>query len=200
MRTLKNRILALICLLMATSNYATVFTFTDDYPKNLKIDAINYAFEIELSDETDEITCELTIDVRFLGTGVKNLRLDLVNASKELNNKGMVVSRVSSNGKALSYSHENDVLNIKLPSPSLLNQASKFVIVYKGIPSSGLKIGKNKYGDRTFFSDNWPNKARNWLATIDQEIVLFLVTIGQTKHGVGLPLSIILTIRPCVNL
>ena len=167
MRTLKNRILTLICLLMATSNYATVFTFTDDYPKNLKIDAINYAFEIELSDETDEITCELTIDVRFLGTGVKNLRLDLVNASKELNNKGMVVSRVSSNGKALSYSHENDVLNIKLPSPSFLNQASKFVIVYKGIPSSGLKIGKNKYGDRTFFSDNWPNKARNWLATID---------------------------------
>ena len=79
----------------------------------------------------------------------------------------MVVSRVSSNGKALSYSHENDVLNIKLPSPSSFNQRRKFIIVYKGTPSSGLKIGKNKYGDRTFFSDNWPNKARNWLATID---------------------------------
>ncbi|MCJ7467490.1 MAG: M1 family peptidase, partial [Maribacter sp.] len=25
----------------------------------------------------------------------------------------------------------------------------------------------NKYGDRTFFSDNWPDKGRNWLATID---------------------------------
>jgi hypothetical protein len=81
---------------MTTSNYATVFTFTDDYPKNPKIDAINYAFKIELSDETDEIACDLTIDVRFLGAGVKNLRLDLVNASQELNNKGMVVSRVSS--------------------------------------------------------------------------------------------------------
>ena len=30
MRTLKNRILALICLLMATSNYAKVFAFTDN--------------------------------------------------------------------------------------------------------------------------------------------------------------------------
>ena len=71
MRILKNRILVLICLLMVTSSFATVFTFTDDYPKNPKIDAINYAFKIELSDETDEIVCDLTIDVRFLGAGVK---------------------------------------------------------------------------------------------------------------------------------
>ena len=46
MRILKNRILVLICLLMVTSNFATAFTFTDDYPKNPKIDAINYAFKI----------------------------------------------------------------------------------------------------------------------------------------------------------
>ena len=167
MRTLKNRILVPICLLIAISNYAKVIAFTDNYPKNPKIDAINYAFKIELSDKTDEIFCDLTIDVRFLGADVKNLRLDLANASKELDNKGMVVSHVSSNGEALSYSHENDVLNIRLPSPSSINQLSKFNIVYKGVPYSGLKIGKNKYGDRTFFSDNWPNKARNWLATID---------------------------------
>ena len=96
MRTLKNRILVLICLLMVTSSYATVFAFTDNYPKNPKIDAINYTFKIELSDETDEIVCDLTIDVRFLGAGVKNLRLDLVNASQELNNKGMVVMQVVS--------------------------------------------------------------------------------------------------------
>jgi aminopeptidase N len=167
MRTLKNRILVPICLLIAISNYAKVIAFTDNYPKNPKIDAINYAFKIELSDKTDEIVCDLTIDVRFLGADVKNLRLDLVNASKELDNKGMIVSHVSLNGEALSYSHENDVLNIRLPSPSSINQLSKFNIVYKGVPYSGLKIGKNKYGDRTFFSDNWPNKARNWLATID---------------------------------
>jgi aminopeptidase N len=39
--------------------------------------------------------------------------------------------------------------------------------MYKGVPDIGLKIANNKYGDRTFFSDNWPNKGRNWLATID---------------------------------
>ncbi|MDX2057463.1 MAG: M1 family metallopeptidase, partial [Gemmatimonadales bacterium] len=30
-----------------------------------------------------------------------------------------------------------------------------------------LLIGRNKHGDRTFFSDNWPNRARHWLPTID---------------------------------
>jgi aminopeptidase N len=30
-----------------------------------------------------------------------------------------------------------------------------------------LKIANNKYGDRTFFSDNWPDKGRHWLAIVD---------------------------------
>ena len=38
----------------------------DNYPKNPKIDAINYIFNIELSDETDEIICESKVDVRYL--------------------------------------------------------------------------------------------------------------------------------------
>ena len=40
-------------------------------------------------------------------------------------------------------------------------------IAYAGVPASGLKIGANKHGERTFFSDNWPDKARHWLPTVD---------------------------------
>ena len=54
-----------------------------------------------------------------------------------------------------------------MPKPSLVNQFSKYKIKYRGIPQTGLIIGENKYGDRTFFSDNWPNLTRHWLATID---------------------------------
>ena len=39
--------------------------------------------------------------------------------------------------------------------------------MYGGVAATGLIIGPNKHGDRTFFSDNWPNKARNWLPTVD---------------------------------
>ena len=40
-------------------------------------------------------------------------------------------------------------------------------VKYSGIPVTGLIIGENMHGDRTFFSDNWPNKARNWLPLVD---------------------------------
>ncbi|MGB5275445.1 MAG: M1 family aminopeptidase, partial [Flavobacteriaceae bacterium] len=143
------------------------FPATDRYPKNPNIDAINYTFRIALSDTTDAITCEETIDIQYRAAGVETLRLDLVNASTTLGNKGMVVDQVISEGKSLSFTHENDVLMITLPSPSVLDQQSSYSVTYKGVPASGLKIAKNKYGDRTFFSDNWPDKGRNWLATID---------------------------------
>jgi len=140
---------------------------TDNYPKNPNINAINYTFRINLSDTTDEIRCEETVDIRYLAAGITTLRLDLIKASEKLANKGMVVSKVVSKGKILMYTHENDALIIKLPTPAKLNQRSSYTIFYKGVPATGLKIANNKYGDRTFFSDNWPNKGRNWLATID---------------------------------
>lgn len=142
-------------------------TLADTYPKNPKIDALNYAFKIELSDATDEILVALTMDVRFVGEGVKSLRLDLINASPAQGGKGMTVTSVTSEGLALAYRHSNDELIITFDPAPAVNQHMKFVITYKGIPATGLKIAKNKYGDRTFFSDNWPNKARHWLAVID---------------------------------
>ena len=165
MKTIQNIFFPLLYFIMVINSYSSNFTPTDPYPKNPNIDAINYAFKIELSDATDEIKCELTLDLQFLTQGIQNIRLDLVNLNN--NGLGMVVSAVSSDGKTLSFTHQNDVLNITLPSASSLNQRNKYKIVYHGIPATGLIIGKNKYGDRTFFSDNWPNKARNWLASID---------------------------------
>ncbi len=139
----------------------------DTYPKNPKVDVLNYAFGVVLSDNTDEIQCSATIDVRFVADGVAVLRLDLIAASAALQNKGMTVSRILCDGKAVKYSHEHNELNITLPSASKQNERHQFIISYRGIPADGLKIGKNKYGDRCFFSDNWPDKGRNWLCTID---------------------------------
>jgi aminopeptidase N len=38
---------------------------------------------------------------------------------------------------------------------------------YRGFPRDGLIIGKNAYGDRTLFADNWPNRAHYWFPTPD---------------------------------
>ena len=42
-----------------------------------------------------------------------------------------------------------------------------YTIVYHGIPADGLIISTNKFGHRTFFGDNWPNRAHNWLPCVD---------------------------------
>jgi aminopeptidase N len=157
----------LLILLVLPVYSLMALPFSDSYPKNRNIDALNYTFNIEVSDTTDEIKCEETIEIRYLAAGETRLRLDLIKASEKLEDKGMVVSKVLSEGQTLAYTHENDVLTIQLPTPSTLEQRTSYSVIYKGVPATGLKIANNKYGDRTFFSDNWPNKGRNWLATID---------------------------------
>ena len=157
-------IIGLLVLLMLQS---TVSALTDGYPKNTKIDVLNYIFNLELSDVTDEILCEAVVDVKFLDVNVKTLRLDLIKRADKLNGKGMKVSNVLSNGQDLKFSHINDELVISLPELSQQHQRLKIIIKYKGVPATGLKIGNNKYGDRTFFSDNWPNRGRHWLPIID---------------------------------
>jgi aminopeptidase N len=146
--------------LVLTSMLFAAGCYGDIYPKNPKVDIINYIFRISLSDDTDEINCVETVDVRYAGEGVQVLRLDLVNET-------MKVRSVTSDGNQLSFTHQNNELLISLPSGSVLNQLSNYTIVYSGKPASGLKIANNKHGDRTFFSDNWPDKGRHWLAIVD---------------------------------
>ncbi|MGZ3874952.1 MAG: M1 family aminopeptidase, partial [Mucilaginibacter sp.] len=48
------------------------------------------------------------------------------------------------------------------------------------VPADGLIISTNKFGHRTFFGDNWPNRAHNWLPCADypadKATVDFIVT------------------------
>ncbi|MGA1544548.1 MAG: M1 family aminopeptidase [Saprospiraceae bacterium] len=139
----------------------------DTYPKNPAIDVLHYTFKIQLSDLHDTIVCNTTVDFRAMEAGVGQLRLDLINAKSQLQGKGMEVEGVEMRGVKLKYSHEEDVLMVDLPQPSQVNERFQIVVRYRGIPAEGLYIGINKYGDRTFFSDNWPNRTRHWLATVD---------------------------------
>jgi len=140
---------------------------TDNYPKNPDIDIQHYRFALILSDDSDEVRGEAEIDVLLKKNGITRLRFDLINKSTAYADKGMTVTDVTVNGQLLVHIHENDVLFIDLPKPSAADEKIKITIQYAGIPATGLIIGPNKYNDRTFFSDNWPNKARHWLPTVD---------------------------------
>ena len=154
-------------LLILFGFYNNSYAIIDPYPKNEKVDILNYIFDITLSDSSDLVKFKVTIDLRVLDTGVEKIRLDLVNNSKKLGNKGMTVNEIKSSGSHLNFLHEQNELWIKMNKILKKNDRIKLIIFYEGIPFEGLQIGENKYGDRTFFSDNWPNKGRHWLATVD---------------------------------
>ncbi len=147
--------------------FAAPETPRDTYPKNPGIDALNYAFRIEVTDTSDAIAGELTMDLRFVATGVRAVRLDLANADASRAGQGMRVLAVTFNGDSVRFTHDNDALVIPLSSAPDAQTRARLVVRYAGIPASGLAIGRNCHGDRTFFSDNWPNRARHWLPTID---------------------------------
>ena len=71
------------------------------------------------------------------------------------------------NNVKVEFKHEHDALFIQLGGPAEKDKISTIVIRYKGVPADGLKIGPTKFGDRSFFNENWPNRARHWLPTVD---------------------------------
>lgn len=166
MQVKKIAVLLLVCLVSLDIWASPVSPFLDSYPKNPNIDILHYSFSLNLSDATNVIKAKASITFLFKKDNINKLRLDLINAGDGADAKGMRVSMVESNGKALIWLHKADVLWIDLPSAKA-NIDQTITIAYEGIPKDGFYIGKNKYGDRSFFSDNWPNKARNWLPTVD---------------------------------
>ena len=135
----------------------------DPYPKNPNIDILNYSFELHLNDSNNIIYGEANISLN-IKPSEKNVRLDLISQSNSGN--GMVVKKVLFNGNEISYSHLNDEININTENVKY-SSSDVITIKYSGIPITGLIIGPNMHGDRTLFSDNWPNKARNWLPLVD---------------------------------
>jgi len=136
----------------------------DTYPRQPGIDSQHYIFRITLSDDSDEITGETTAEFRFVKDGVTEIALDLASPA---DGKGMTVTSVAFDGSPAKFTHESDWLVINLPFAPHAGDLHRLTIQYHGIPASGLRIGANKYGERCFFSQNWPNLARQWLPMID---------------------------------
>jgi aminopeptidase N len=152
------RMAAWLCALAGSLLYA------DSYVRQPGADVQHYVFRIALSDTTDEIFGETTVTVRFAEDGVGEFALDLASAAK---GKGMSVTGVATGGAPARYTHRGDRLAIAVVPASEAGELREFTVRYHGVPAGGLRIGPNQYGERTFFSDNWPDRARQWLPTVD---------------------------------
>ncbi len=79
----------------------------------------------------------------------------------------MTVTSVTDGDSALTFAQRGDVLRITFATPSRAGEHMTLSLAYHGTPATGFRIGNNRYGDRSFVSNDWPNLAHNWLATID---------------------------------
>ena len=133
-----------------------LFLGMNTFGQHVHEDVQNYHVRLSVSDSSNLIRVHETIVVLRESTE-DSVLLDLADAMK--------VSSIKWNGTDVHFEHKNSLLSI----PPKQNESLKTSIdvTYEGVPTDGLIIGKNKYNERTFFGDNWPNRAHNWIACND---------------------------------
>lgn len=149
--------------------------FLPGYFQAQGIDVLKYSVDIHISGTSDTIRVRESITLRYTSPA-PSISLDLASYDGKY---GMMVTSVWQNGIPLSYKHKNNLLMFR-PQHMEKGSEATFNIDFFGIPSDGLVMGKNRYGDRTIFGDNWPNRAHLWFACVDhpsdKALVDFTVT------------------------
>jgi aminopeptidase N len=175
---------------------ATAHLSADTYVRQPGIRLAHYTFDITVGDANDEIVMTETVDVGFVAAGAASLDLDLCRFSAApraaltpdnrhdpcaeptgggrgapptppSGGKGMNVTAVTIGSQPVAFTHDRDLVHITLPRTYKAGEHCEIVLTYHGVPATGLLIGKNRYGDREFFSNPWPDKVRNYLAVVD---------------------------------
>jgi aminopeptidase N len=130
----------------------------DDYPRRPELDALQYRVRLALAESGDEIRAETEIVFALKAAGVRAVVLDLA---------GLTVDGVTENGRAAQFTRAGARLSVALGGTYRAGDLLTLSVKYHGAPSDGLFFKRNKFGDRTVFADNWPDRARHWLPSID---------------------------------
>lgn len=119
------------------------------------IDVVHYEIAIELPDTGAFIRGDVIVALRR-ASNVDRLVLDLVDALKVL--------RVEVDGRTVTAQHAGNTLDIPLDGAGVTPQVR---VRYEGVVTDGLIVRKDGKGRWTWFGDNWPDRARHWLPTVD---------------------------------
>ena len=125
-------------------------------------DVQQYDLSLTLNDTTNRIAGTTGVTVRYV-RDVTSFRLALVGPS--LNDTGMTVTSVQQDGAGVPFTQDSAGINLSVNARE--GAVRTYIISYAGIPADGLIISTNKFGKRTFFTDNWPDRAHNWFPCID---------------------------------
>ncbi len=130
----------------------------DTYIRQTAVDIVRYEISLELTDRSDVIAATTTIHVRMRENRVSGMKLDF---------EGMRTDRVRVHGSERQFQHRDGTLSFSFDRIYTRDELAIVDVSYHGKPEHGLLIGRNRYGRRVFFSENWPDRARHWIPSID---------------------------------
>lgn len=124
-------------------------------PYRPAIDVLDYDITLNLPDTGAVIRA--TVIVTFDRTqATDSLVLDL---------RDLVVRRATLDGRAVSFARGDSTVSILLPRRH--TGAFRALVEYGGRVVDGLIVRTDSAGRWTGFGDNWPNRARHWIASVD---------------------------------
>jgi aminopeptidase N len=126
------------------------------------VDVQHYDYTLTLNDSTNWIAGTAIVTVRFL-RDTKSFRLDLVGHGND--GMGMTVFTIEEGKQEVKFQQDSAVVQLAIRARK--GETRTYKLAYAGIPRDGLIISSNKFGNRTFFSDNWPDRAHNWIPCVD---------------------------------
>ena len=126
-------------------------------------DVLHYDLNIILSKDSKQIQLNEALQIRLLAP-TSQLILDLMAPHQQ--KPGMKVRSVTAPYQNVKWQQTAEQLLIELPAQLQKGDIQLFIQM-SGEPSDGLIMNDNKYGDPTFFADNWPNRAHYWYACND---------------------------------
>jgi aminopeptidase N len=118
------------------------------------IDVLDYIFTIDLPDTGATIKGDAMLTLRRTAR-TDSLVLDL---------RDLKVARVLLDGRTRRFVRDDSTIRIRLPREG---NTFRVTVHYNGKVADGLIARRDSAKRWTYFGDNWPNRARHWLPTVD---------------------------------
>lgn len=122
------------------------------------LDVLSYHVELSLQESETSFLGRVLIGIALEEPLPRELRLDLV---------GLRVDEVRIDGSEVTFRRDPERLVITLPEEAGAGDELGVEVHYHGSPRDGLIMRRNVRGTRAAFVDNWPNRARFWLPSVD---------------------------------
>ena len=141
-----------------------------------RLDVVAYDFQVSLPDSGGVVAIGATVRFRRPRGAPDTLRLDLIGLTVDsvlARAGGAQGAGVGAGAGFTRSAFAYDGRRIAIPlaparADGRAGAMDSVAVFYHGAPTDGLLIGPDAHGRRAAFADDWPERARYWLATVDE--------------------------------